>query len=507
MPSSYQRQLTELRTTLQKDKREKEALVPKGAENRAREFERLSEAANTVRQQVEQLRRQQQAIDVLGDYVNDFRNRLAEDALTQLKLRHRDVQFDDTQWSVFKTDFVGDVGQTIDKAQAHAASRIKHLEGETDEQSAQSDSEPQPPQSSFLPKGQDLTALPLALLSREENRLQRLIGIDADKRKRHKVLSEKIRQSELQIKKLEKAVDEAKGADNAIEALIAQRSADYEGVFQGLVAEEEALQKLYLPLSDRLRVASGALGKLTFSVKRVVDVAAWAQQGESLIDTRRTGDFQGRGALLEVAERELAPAWRTGDATQVSEAMKAFIAAHDKAIIEGAKADRTNKAGWLAWRANVSEWLYGTNHISLTYGMRFERVDIETLSPGTRGIVLLLLYLAIDLEDDRPLIIDQPEENLDPKSIFDELVGLFRRAKQRRQIIIVTHNANLIVNTDADQVIVARCGELRPGHLPRITYKSGALEDPTIRHQVCDILEGGEQAFKQRAKRLGVSLK
>lgn len=105
--------------------------------------------------------------------------------------------------------------------------------------------------------------------------------------------------------------------------------------------------------------------------------------------------------------------------------------------------------------------------------------------------MLLLLYLAIDLEDDRPLIIDQPEENLDPKSISDELVGLFRRAKQRRQIIIVTHNAALIVNTDADQVIVAKCGAPRPGHLPNITYTSGALEDPTIRNQVCDILEGG----------------
>jgi predicted ATPase len=66
-----------------------------------------------------------------------------------------------------------------------------------------------------------------------------------------------------------------------------------------------------------------------------------------------------------------------------------------------------------------------------------------------------LLYLAIDKEDDRPLIIDQPEENLDPKSIFDELVPLFREVKSRRQIIIVTHNANLVVNTDADQVIVA----------------------------------------------------
>jgi predicted ATPase len=67
-------------------------------------------------------------------------------------------------------------------------------------------------------------------------------------------------------------------------------------------------------------------------------------------------------------------------------------------------------------------------------------VDIERLSPGTRGIVLLLLYLAIDREDDRPLIIDQPEENRDPKSVFDELVERFREARLQRQIIIVTHN-------------------------------------------------------------------
>lgn len=118
--------------------------------------------------------------------------------------------------------------------------------------------------------------------------------------------------------------------------------------------------------------------------------------------------------------------------------------------------------------------------------------------------MLLLLYLAIDREDDRPLIIDQPEENLDPKSIFDELVDRFRRAKQRRQIIIVTHNANLIVNTDTDQVIVASCGPHRPGELPEITYLSGGLENPDIRRQVCEILEGGETAFRERARRLRV---
>ena len=74
------------------------------------------------------------------------------------------------------------------------------------------------------------------------------------------------------------------------------------------------------------------------------------------------------------------------------------------------------------------------------YGVQYEGVDIERFSLSTRGIVLLLLYLAIDREDDRPLIIDQPEENLDPKSVFDELVERFREARLQRQIIIVTHN-------------------------------------------------------------------
>jgi energy-coupling factor transporter ATP-binding protein EcfA2 len=114
----------------------------------------------------------------------------------------------------------------------------------------------------------------------------------------------------------------------------------------------------------------------------------------------------------------------------------------------------------------------------------------------------LLLYVAVDRDDDRPLIIDQPEENLDPKSIYQDLVGRFRSAKARRQIIIITHNANLVVNTDADQVIVAKCGPHRPGNLPELSYLSGGLENPEIRKEVCEILEGGEQAFRERAKRL-----
>jgi hypothetical protein len=79
-------------------------------------------------------------------------------------------------------------------------------------------------------------------------------------------------------------------------------------------------------------------------------------------------------------------------------------------------------------------------------------------------------------------------------------------AKQNRQVILVTHNANLVVNTDADQIIVASVGPHHPGELPPISYMSGGLESAEIRKAVCDILEGGERAFQERARRLRVQL-
>jgi len=89
---------------------------------------------------------------------------------------------------------------------------------------------------------------------------------------------------------------------------------------------------------------------------------------------------------------------------------------------------------------------------------------------------------------------------------FDELVPLFIAAKSRRQVIMVTHNANLVVNTDADQIIIAEAGPHEAGGLPPITYVAGGLESADIRKVVCDILEGGESALQERARRLRVRL-
>jgi len=208
----------------------------------------------------------------------------------------------------------------------------------------------------------------------------------------------------------------------------------------------------------------------------------------------------GHGKLLEEVTKALLPAWQTGTAEAVATAMHAFVSEASKGL-RLAMPNSVAPEGRAEWFRQLGDWLYSASHISIEYRLEYDGTNVEQLSPGTRGIVLLLLYLAIDRNDRRPLLIDQPEENLDPKSVFLDLVPHFRKARRRRQVIIVTYNANLVVNTDADQVIVASATPTGGGGLPLITYKSGSLENPEIRHAVCDILEGGARAFLERERR------
>jgi hypothetical protein len=290
-------------------------------------------------------------------------------------------------------------------------------------------------------------------------------------------------------------------------ALQSEREASYGRVFDAIIGEQNVLVALYAPLMTRLAGSAGTLRKLSFSVSRVVDAKSWGEFAEEeLIDRRKSGPFSGRGSLIGVANSQLKPAWETGTATQVQAAMARFIATYWKDLLAHAPYAPAQKQELRAWSRQFAQWLFGTDHITVRYEIAYDGVDIRKLSPGTRGIVLLLLYLALDDADDRPLIIDQPEENLDPKPVFDELVSLFIAAKSKRQVIMVTHNANLVINTDADQIIIAEAGPHPSGGLPPLTYVAGGLEDAHIRKAVCDILEGGEEAFRERARRLRVRL-
>ena len=496
----------ELVTAVEKERNDRKKLIVKGAEEHAQALEEISKVADVLRARLEAAKRRKHALNLLADQVKDYRERVAVDEWSALKHSYRETHLLEDDWPTFQTDFVGDVDAVIKSAQENAKKIIAHYQKGRVDLAGKDDVVPSTKES-HLPKNVALDDVPLATLELEESRLRALIGVNEEKRKAYARLTKSIRAKETQQQNLSLAINEAEGAQSKIEELLKSRSESYTGVFDGIVAEEQALSSLYQPVSDLLEKAEGSLNKLSFSIRRQVDVQVWADRGEELIDTRKSGEFFRRGSLLKAAKDKLEKAWTSGTSKDVAEAMKTFRKAHNDDIRSGAKADPKDKERWRAWGAEVSDWLYGTEHIKVTYGIRYDGVEIEKLSPGTRGIVLLLLYLAIDTQDDRPLIIDQPEENLDPQSIFDELVFLFRQAKLRRQIIIVTHNANLVVNTDVDQVIVAQCGPQRAGKLPELKYETGSLENPFIRKRVCDILEGGERAFRERARRLRVSLK
>lgn len=152
----------------------------------------------------------------------------------------------------------------------------------------------------------------------------------------------------------------------------------------------------------------------------------------------------------------------------------------------------------------------------IKYNVRMDNDTIDVMSPGKKALVLLKLL--IDLADSKcPILIDQPEDDLDNRSVFNDLIPFIKRKKKDRQIIIVTHNANVVLGSDAEEVIVAnQQGSNVPNKHYRFEYRSGSIENNLplytvngeaelgilnsqgIQQHICDILEGGEQAFELR---------
>lgn len=128
---------------------------------------------------------------------------------------------------------------------------------------------------------------------------------------------------------------------------------------------------------------------------------------------------------------------------------------------------------------------------------RYITRDFARLSLGQQQSILLALVLSSDGSE--PLIIDQPEDNLDGEFIYSSLVPVLRRAKERRQIVIVTHNANIAVLGDAEQIIVLKSQSDRG-----VITARGSIDDPDTREAACNILEGAREAFLRRAKIYGV---
>ncbi|WP_052675773.1 TrlF family AAA-like ATPase [Paenibacillus sp. IHBB 10380] len=148
-------------------------------------------------------------------------------------------------------------------------------------------------------------------------------------------------------------------------------------------------------------------------------------------------------------------------------------------------------------KQELYDFLFNLSYLSPIYALKLGDKEIDKLSPGEKGALLLMFYLLVD-RDDRPLIIDQPEENLDNQSVFELLVPCIKEAKNRRQIFIVTHNPNLAVVCDAEQVIYSSIDKKNAN---KVNYLTGSIENIEVNNKIVDILEGTWPAFDNRTSK------
>lgn len=122
--------------------------------------------------------------------------------------------------------------------------------------------------------------------------------------------------------------------------------------------------------------------------------------------------------------------------------------------------------------------------------------SIQEGSPGQKTAALLAFLLSYGEE---PIILDQPEDDLDNHLIYDLIVQQLRTIKQRRQVIVITHNANIVVNGDAELVVAlaARGGQTQ-------IEAQGSLQEKRVRDTICNIMEGGREAFERRYRRISL---
>jgi predicted ATP-dependent endonuclease of OLD family len=166
----------------------------------------------------------------------------------------------------------------------------------------------------------------------------------------------------------------------------------------------------------------------------------------------------------------------------------------------------------------IANEFFSSNWYYQSYDLTYQNDSFDIMSEGKQAFVILKLLL--EFSDKRcPILIDQPEDSLDNRAIYQELVEYIKNKKKERQIILVTHNSNVVVSADSENVIIANQEGVNSKNNDglKFQYINGALEESKmhddkspyilesqgIREHVCDILEGGRAAFEKREKKYG----
>jgi DNA repair exonuclease SbcCD ATPase subunit len=340
-------------------------------------------------------------------------------------------------------------------------------------------------------------------------------SIAENARKTIRSFDEKITKNQRRIEELDKSI---KNIEDTKKPLLptkkTERDTAYKNYFVLLQEEKQILEGIYSPLKEKLNEDSvGEKNQIDFFARIELNVSEFSRKADNVINFNRVGTYYQDRERLFKEIKLLAEKIEIGGESDVYSLITQLYKTFEKSGGEPVEINNQLLRG--KNRLDFYKWIFDVSDFKVTYSIKYQGTNIELLSPGKKGVVLLLMYLALDTENSIPLIIDQPEENLDNKSLYPYLVDYFKIAKRRRQIIIITHNPNLVLNTDAEQIIVANFEAVPTVYKSRITYMSGGIENSYIkkgqlqtplrqqgiREHGADILEGGKIAFVKRKDR------
>ncbi|MCP2075672.1 UNVERIFIED_ORG: ABC-type lipoprotein export system ATPase subunit [Pseudomonas lini] len=273
----------------------------------------------------------------------------------------------------------------------------------------------------------------------------------------------------------------------------ARREEMAEQIYEVLDSQRKARETLFAPVQELIK--SNSLIREEYKLQFQATLGASADSiAASLFNLikQNAGEFRGEDESFNVVRR-LAEQF---DLNQKSQALDFVRDLNSK--IEAASNSKSLGASSMLRKEIVAnqvyDFLFGLSFLEPKYSLLFQDAQIEQLSPGQRGALLLIFYLLVD-KGRTPIILDQPEENLDNETVVSLLVPVLTEAKKRRQIIMVTHNPNLAVVCDAEQVIWS---VFERKNKSKISYHAGSIENPLINQQVVNVLEGTMPAFSNR---------
>ncbi|MDD3152594.1 MAG: hypothetical protein PHF76_10890 [Bacteroidales bacterium] len=273
--------------------------------------------------------------------------------------------------------------------------------------------------------------------------------------------------------------------DRAYEEKLNERTILVRKIFEQKKQVAEIYKELYQPIEKELiPLLKNSDDKIEFNISIVLRDREVGARLLSYINQQMAGVFKGK-AEASAAMKEYIQSADFNDCESVVGFMNNVLTCISEDV------DKSSQK--VKEKLEFYNLLASLDYIKAEYNLTLGGHPLTMLSPGERGIVLLVFYLALS-KNDIPLIIDQPEDNLDNQSVFSRLVPCIKEAKKKRQVIIVTHNPNIAIACDAEQIICCSIDKTNN----HISYSSGSIEDSVIRKCVVDILEGTMPAFELR---------